>query len=161
MTAGIPASPDPDSERLTTAQATLLLKMGIMKPRRLVDDLIDRLRQPGGSAWLNRALESGPLRDRGSPAELFIEGKATLDQCGDIKEGSKHILRQATTSEERLGGIAGYLLSIAAALKHHQALLTSRERSDLNEILLDLAEAAPEPFARLLSEATLVELKPA
>ena len=45
------------------------------------------------------------------------------------------------------------VVSVAAGLKHQHRRICSRGREELDQILLDLAEAAAEPWAELLSGA--------
>jgi hypothetical protein len=157
MTFGIPANTPQDSEHLTVEKATVFLRLGLEGPRRPVDDLIDRLRRSSGGSWLNDALQAGPLKGQGSASELLIDGKATIAQLIAIKDRSKALVKEAVAGELRLAGIAGYFLSIAAGLQHHGKLITTRDHDQLAEILLDLAEAAPEPFKGLLSHAAVRE----
>ena len=155
------STPVPDSSSISASQASVFLKLGITGPRRPVDDVIDHLRKDRTGQWLSSALQAGPMTAVGSAAggasaaELLASGKATLEQCSAIKEKSKKIVKNAISPQERLGGIAGYFISIAAGLRHHDVLLTTHDRDELAGILLDLAEVAPEPFATLLSEAAL------
>jgi hypothetical protein len=182
MTQNRPESRIPESEHMTTATASVFLRLGMSGPRRPVDDLIDRLRQPDGGAWLIKALENGSLNGLGSAASLLGQGEITIEQCVKVKERSKAMVASDRHSREggnpeaarvpqgpdarlrghdetghdaRLAGIAGYFLSIAAGLRFHDVLLTTRERTKLAETWLDLAEVAPEPFSTLLSEAAL------
>jgi hypothetical protein len=147
---------DVSSTKLTSEQASTLLKLGLAGPRRPVDDLIDRLTKPDAADWLFAALEAGPVRGMGSPSSLLAHGKATLAQLESIKERSKAALKAGIDSDMRLAGIAGYFLALAAGLFHHHKLIGGRERTELNAVMLDLASVAPEPFSRLLSEAAFV-----
>lgn len=156
-----PSKSAPDSSTISASQASVFLKLGITGPRRPVDDVIDQLRKDRSGQWLTGALQGGPIAALGSAsggasaADLLANGKATLEQCSAIKEKSKKIVKHAVSPQERLGGIAGYFISIAAGLRHHDVLLTTHDREELAGILLDLAEVAPEPYATLLSEAAL------
>jgi hypothetical protein len=141
---------------LTLEQASTLLRLGRPTPSPLICDLIERLRQPDGFDWLNAAIRNSLLDSQGSPEAFFLHKGATLEQLNSIKQRSKELV-QEPDQEARRAGLAGYYLSIAAALRYYGAMLTSRGRHELNDILLDLAEAAPQPFDRLLSEAALVE----
>lgn len=136
-------------------KASLFLRLGMSAPRRPVDDLIDRLKKGDGASWLPVALENGPMRGMGSPVEMLVQGKATAQQCGVIKDHSKVFVRKAVDTDARVAGIAGYFLAIAAGLKHHGLLITTRERAGLRDILLDLAEALPKPYSELVSQAAL------
>ena len=149
--------PAGDGSPLALSTASKLMRLGISRSRRPVDDLIDRLRQPDAAAWLDTALRSGPIPDDGAPAALLVEGAATTGDLEAIKERSKALLRTAGAGSQRLPGIAGYFLSIAAALRHHGVLITARSRDELDPVLLDLAEAAPAPYGEMLSAATLAD----
>jgi hypothetical protein len=148
---GAPGFPDTSFET-----ASKLLRLGMSRPRRPVDDLIDRLGASDGARWLDSVLEAAPLADLGVPASWFATGAPTLDELNAVKERSKDIVRSGPDKETRLAGIAGYFLSIAVALRIHGELITGRRRDEVDAVLLDLAEAAPSPFNDLLSAATLV-----
>ncbi len=146
-----------DRPSLALSTASKLMRLGFSRPRRPVDDLIDRLRQPDAAAWMDEALRSGPIADDGAPVALLVEGTATAEDLAVIKERSKTLLHTSGTGSQRLAGVAGYFLSIAAALRHHGVLITARSRDEVDPVLLDLAEAAPAPYGDMLSAATLAE----
>jgi hypothetical protein len=150
-----PPGKTPWPQDMSMEKASLFLRLGMSAPRRPVDDLIDRLRKPDGGRWLARALEDGPMRGMGSPTDLLVNGKATVQECMLIKDHSKVFVRKATESDAKMAGIAGYFLAIAAGLRHHGVLLTTRERAGLRDILLDLSEALAEPYRDLVSHAAL------
>ena len=159
MTTDSPQS-DPPNEPLTLHQATKLMKLGMIGPRRPADELIDCLaRDRHGVAWLEKILEDGPLRDLGNARPLLADGDATVEQLIEIKNRSKRLLKEASSVEERLGGVAGYFLSIAAGLRHHHARIGGKGRLELDQVMLDLAEFAPEPYSSLLCGATVVEVR--
>ncbi|MCI0365895.1 MAG: hypothetical protein L0Y44_00035 [Phycisphaerales bacterium] len=149
------AGKTPWPQDMSMEKASLFLRLGMSAPRRPVDDLIDRLNQPDGKRWLPGALEDGPMRGMGTPLDLLVNGKATVQQCMLIKDHSKVFVRKAMDNEAKMAGIAGYFLAIAAGLRHHGVLLTARERAGLRDILLDLAEALAEPYRALVSQAAL------
>ena len=145
----------PDSGMLSAEHASVFLKLGIAGPRRPIDDLIDEINRDATGHRLTQLLEAGPFRGMGSAERLLLEGESSLEEWSEIKERSKLIAKQAATADERLAGMAGYFVSIAAALHHHQVLLTTRDRETLEPSLLDLADACQEPFKALLSSAAL------
>jgi len=132
---------------------TRLLELGLAEPRRPVDALIDRLGAADGMAWFTRFLASGPLAETGDAESAILDGAAQLDQLGAIKERSKELLADAIAEDDRLAGLAGYFLTIAAGLAHHGANLSSRSLADLRPVLLDLASVCPEAWSRLLTRA--------
>ncbi len=149
--------PAGEGSPLALNTASKLMRLGISRSRRPVDDLIDRLREPDAAEWLDTALRSGPIPDDGAPVALLVEGTATAEDLVSLTERSKALLRTAGAGSQRLPGVAGYFLSIAAALRHHGVLITDRSRDELDPVLLDLAEAAPAPYGDMLSAATLAE----
>ncbi len=155
MTPEAPADAPHDPGEISPEQASVFLHLGLGGSRRPVDELIDRLRASDGAAWLDDALASGPLRGEGSPADVLIGGRSSLEQLIRFKERSKLMIRAAADRQSRLAGIAGYLFSVAAALRHHGALITDRDRREVDAVLLDLAEAAPDSFGRLAGEAVV------
>lgn len=140
---------------LTFEQTTSLLRLGLSDPPRPVDELIERLRAADGASWLATTLERGPLAGVGNATDVLVEGRCTPEQLRTVKDEARAMSKKSD-ARDRLAGIAAYFLAIAAGLRHHGTLLTSRDRAAVNEVLLDLAEAAPDPFSGLLMDATLV-----
>lgn len=132
---------------------TRLLELGLAQPRRPVDALIDRLGATDGPAWFDRFLSTGPLAQTGDPVGALIDGAIQLDQLEAIKGASKALLAGAIAEDDRLAGLAGYFLTIAAGLAHHGSNLSSRSLGDLHPVLMDLASVCPEPWAQLLASA--------
>ena len=131
-----------------------LLRVGLAPGARPVDELIARLRREDGAAWFTRAIDSSPASACGPATARLLEGKATLEELRGVKEASKALLHQACDREPRLRCFVSYFLSVAAALVHHCTRITSRG-DDLEGIFLDLAEAAPAPWADFLARAAL------
>jgi hypothetical protein len=150
--------PDPEpttlSELLPLDTTTQLLSIAIAEPRRPIDQLIDRL-DDAGMPWLLAALASGPLEGMGAPEAVLAAGRSSVEDLGIVKKRSKALLR--TNGEQRLAGIAGYFLALAAGLRDHGVLLTSRSVEELRPLLIDLASALDGPLQTLLVEAARVE----
>ena len=138
----------------TRAQASHLLRPGLNSGDRPVDGLITRLGQPDGGNWFHEQFEQVFLGDHGLSAAVLCEGRTTVDQLDSLKDASK---RAHQDPEQRLVGMAGYFLSAAAALAGHGVRITSRPMTDLEPVLLDLAEVLAEPWAGLCGRAALVE----
>jgi hypothetical protein len=144
-----------DPEAISVSSASRLLRLGFAGPRRPIDDLIDRLSLPDGHGWLQNALT---LQFGIGPDEIedsLCRGNATLASTEQLKELGKKAIAQHATAESRMAAIAMYFLAVAAALVHHKRLIASRPREEVNDALLDLASAAPEPWAKLLGEAAV------
>lgn len=141
---------DPTGERLSR-----LLALGIRGPGRPLDALLSRLSEPDASDWLRAAIETGPLGTLGPRAEGLYEGRATVEELAAVKEECKALLRASDCEESRLVSMLSYFLAVAAALVHHDTLISSRSRLELEPLLLDLAEVAPSPWPELLARAAL------
>ena len=150
---------------LTEVGVTRLLQVGLNKPRRPVNDLVDRLLEPDGAQWLSRILHTGPIATHGLPKELLCDGHATMDQLMAIKGESKELLqgsggREARGGADRAAALMGYMLAVAAALLHHGQMISSRPRSELDAVLLELADVTPGEWAGLLRRAARVPASP-
>ncbi len=148
------ASDFSDFSNLGASDASRLLELGLSGPKRPIDGLIDRLCQPDASLWLEKNLSSGPAGAFGDPVLYLVEGKATLDQLIAIKQTSKSLLGAGPEDEANLAALTSYFFAVAAALVHHQTVICSRSRDEVNAALLDLAAVAAEPWATLLSHAS-------
>lgn len=157
MSATPQPSPDAGPGNLDSSQVSRLLQLGLSGPHRPVDDLIDRIGEPGGREWFLQALEDGPAAASGSPREMLIEGKATVDGLLVMKEQGKALFgNEASGSDSRLSGMIAYFLAVAAALVHYGVRISGRAKEDLEPIFLDLASAAPGPWGEFLSKAALI-----
>ena len=155
------ASPrDSEFADLTELDASRLLQLGLSGPRRPVDGLVERLSQLDGHRWLESALSRGPACTFEDPESALIHGGATLDQLKEMKEDCKSLMKQSRDQETRLIALAGYFLAIAAAMAHYENCICSREREELDPILLDLASVAPGDWSNLLSRASLAHDSP-
>lgn len=139
-------------ESVGDAQASTLLRLGLLGPRRPIDDLADRLAEPGSSSWLDSMLEIGTTASIGQPRSVLITG-APVELLARIKDEGKRRYRAAETADGRLGGLALYFVAIAAALVHHRTNICSRSPDVLHGALVDLASAAPGAWSDLLTRA--------
>ncbi len=154
-------STDPDFSDLSKDQVSSLLRLALEGRSRPVDDLIERLGNPDGPKWLVAIIDASPLWSYGVLVQQLVEGQGTREQLVAIKEESKRMVRRAEDRDSRLRAMWVYFATIAAALARYGSLISSRNRSELDAILLDLAEAAPPPWSQLLSSAILVPHGPA
>src|ERR1043165_4655857 len=79
----------PAFEDLGGDRATKMLRLGIVGPRRGVDDLIDRLRTPDGWSWWEACmgeLGEGSAKDA---ATRLVKGESTLDFLAKAKTRHK------------------------------------------------------------------------
>lgn len=144
----------PPDDRVSLDRASVLLRFGITRPRRSVDALIERLERSDGPTWLDAALATGPLTGLGGPT-AFARGTAPLESIHRAKDRGKELAAHAREPEERLAGLAGYFVAIAAALAHHGSAITTRPIDELAPMLLDLATVAPSPWTELFGRAAL------
>ena len=134
-------------------QASRLLRVAISGPDRPVDDLLCRLAESDGAAWLTEALTAGPVGTFGPPQRVLCEGTLTLDQLLSIKKDSTALAAKAPDPPARLAAMAGYFFAVAAGLAHFGRNTSSRKREQLEPTLLDLAAVTPEVWSKLFVHA--------
>jgi hypothetical protein len=160
MTRLMHSFPERDFGDLGEEQARRLLQMGMVRPFRPVDTLIERLGAPGGHEWFRKSLSAAPFSTPFpgntdlslSGGHVLLSGRVMLNQLVGLKEAAKSQAR-APDRDERLTARAAYDLAIAAALAHHGRVITGQKRSELMLALTDLADALPEPWAGLAHKA--------
>ena len=101
------------------SQASTLLRLGLLGPRRPIDDLADRLSEPGAATWLDSMLEIGTTAAIGKPRSVLLMGATSIDDLGKVKDEGKRRYRSSETADGRLGGLAIYFVAIAGGLVHH------------------------------------------
>ncbi len=154
------SSSNPDFSNLGEDHVSSLLRLALEDGRRPVDDLIDRLGQPDGPAWLVGTIDALSIFSHEALTQQLVEGQATLEQLVAIKDESKSTVGRGEDSGSRLVAMWVYFVTVAAALMHYGALICSRDRDELDPILLDLAVVAPPPWSELLGRATLAPREP-
>lgn len=154
-------SPQPDLNasfaKLDSSQATRLLKLGLSGPKRRVDPLLERLRSSAGKSWFAGMLKRPPFAGLGAPLAMLVEGQASLEQLVAFKDAAKQVVTTAGGADAELAGVAAYYLAIAAAITHHNSLISSVNRTELDTVLLDMAEVMPSPWSELASKAALAK----
>lgn len=146
----------PSGDSLSANAVSRLLPLGLSQPAGPVVDLIERLTEPDGQDWLMHTLEHGAMRDAGSSAKACADGSATVEQLKQIKEHAKRSMGRAETRQEMLSATLAYFLIIGSAMVHHNELLTSQARDQVDQALVDLADVLPAPWAELLHQAAMV-----
>lgn len=146
---------DDGARSLEAETLSTLLRIGLEGPRRPVDDLIDRIAQPDGNAWLDRLTRHElPLRERRIIQRVLLR-QAQLDEVHELKALAKERLAQVRTSQERVSALLSYFVSIAGGLAQFRLSITRRGAGDLVPALLDLAEVMPDRMAGLFADAAL------
>ncbi|MBX3317001.1 MAG: hypothetical protein KF902_09090 [Phycisphaeraceae bacterium] len=135
------------------SQASTLLRLGLLGPRRPIDDLADRLAEPGAAHWLDSVLEIGTTASIGKPRSILLMGETALADLVKVKDEGKRRYRMADTADGRLGGLAIYFVAIASGLVHHKQNICSRPPDVLHAALLDLAAAAAGHWSDMLTRA--------
>lgn len=138
---------------LSTSDASRLLQLGLDAPEKPIDQLVDRLNQPDGLKWLNLQLSEKNIAMYGSPKQLFIGGKITLDQLQQIKQQSKKLLSTHTDHSSRMQATIGYFFSIAASLFIYEKLISSRKREEIKASMNDLSAITSEPWSEFFKSA--------
>jgi len=145
--------PTPIPPRVSAAQATGLLKIGMGRPLRPVDGVISRLRQRDGAAWVDRRVEEalrGALSEGlAAPLDL-LSGRLQEEQLEAVKRWCKKtVARRPEESEESLGALLVYFLVLGSAAAHSGKRLTQRAGGEVGDTLVDLADALPPTWAEL------------
>lgn len=135
-----------------------LLKLGVRGPARPVDRLIERLSRPDSAAWLNDALREIAGSAGGSVEGTVLNGATHITALRSLKDRCKKAAAKGSPGEEPLAPMLGYFMALASAMAHHNALISSVPRSEIEGVLLDLACVLPDPWAELFCKATLVEM---
>lgn len=130
-----------------------LLRMGMRSPSRPSDKLIDRLAAADAHDWLAQALASD--RIAGAKADTIASGAWSIVDLDALKNRSKALTLSESDPNSRLAALAGYYLAIAAAIVHHQRLISSQPKAELASLFADLGATAPEPWATLLGKAAV------
>lgn len=148
-----PATPPQRFDDLQGDRATRMLRLGVVGPRRGVDDLIDRLRTTDGWAWWETCMaELGEGSAKDAAARL-VNGEADLKFITAGKERHKATMGAGNPAPKRLTSMAVYYACISAALVHHKKLITGQSQELLSEALADLAASTPEPWSGLIGKA--------
>jgi hypothetical protein len=145
-------------EDIPGERLTRMLNLGITEKRRPIDELLDRLDEDDGPDWFENFIKAGPIASEGPATELLANGTASLDQMKSINKAGRALLKSASHREDRMAALIAYFMSIAAAVVHHETLITSRERKELDPLFFDLSASVPDPWAAFLASA--VEKQP-
>ena len=148
--------PTQSGDSLSANAVSRLLPLGLSQPAGPVADLIERLSEPDGLDWLMHTLEHGPMREAGTTAKACADGSATLDDLTRVKERAKRAMGRAETRQEMLSATLAYFLVIGSAMAHHNELLTSQSRDQVDQALVDLSDVLPTPWSELLQSAAMV-----
>ncbi len=151
------ASPDTPAAAAQAALSPMivgrLLRMGMRAPARPSDKLIDRLAAADAHDWLAQSLASD--RIAGAASHSIASGGWSISDLDALKNRCKALTLSEADAAARLGALAGYYLAIAAAIVHHQRLISSQPKAELASLFADLGSAAPEPWATLLGKAAV------
>ncbi|MCA9289688.1 MAG: hypothetical protein KDA25_01080 [Phycisphaerales bacterium] len=138
---------------LTDRAVTRMLTLGLSRPARPIDGLIERLSAPDAAGWLDVALRLSPAASDGDPVDRLVHGQASRADL-EVYKRSAQASNAPPISDEAMRGMFAYFTIVAAGLAHHGILLTSRPREQVDEFLLDLAAVLPEPWHSFLCRAT-------
>jgi len=120
--------------------------------------LVEAARRSAGSVgevWWTRTIEAvaGAGRD---PLPPLVPGEADPALIERWKEAAKRWSIRSDPPDAPVRGTAVYLLATALALCDHGRMISSRPGSELVPAWLDLAGAAPAPWAEVLARAALL-----
>jgi len=144
-----------------TALAARLLHLGIRGPVRPVDRLVERLRATDRHRWVEGVVAEIERAIHPGARDLLLTGRhgdeEPLPLLRRIKDRCKKQAARAEPGKEPLEPMLGYFLAVGAALAHHNTLISSVARCEIDAALLDLACELPDPWVDLLCRATLAE----
>ena len=133
---------------LTDDQAVRLLGLGLSKAPRPVERLINRLNEPEAEDWWSIALTTTL-----DTVEPLLDSATPVEQLAAFKDRCTCFARDAEDDEGWLQGMAGYFVSIAAALAHHDKRISTRSYSEISRTLADLAKVLADPWSGLFTRA--------
>lgn len=150
-----PKPTKPSFSDLGGDRATKMLRLGVVGPRRGVDDLIDRLRTPDGWNWWNQCMSE--LGEGSAPDAIarLVKGEATIEFLIQAKELHKTLMAPGNPTPKRLASMAAYYACLAAALVHHNKMITGQKPELLSEALADLSASTPEPWNDMIAKAAM------
>ncbi len=154
MNTGETASPRTPPPRLTPDEAIHLLEVGVTGPLRPVDRVIKRLHEADAEEWFTHALAEA-AEVTGYDMARLPEEAPSLDDLERMKERAKAASADASTIDSALCATLAYLACVAAALAHHGRTIASRSRAELDSVLVDLADAVPARWRKMLLKAVL------
>lgn len=143
-------------DSLSANAVSRLLPLGLSQPAGPVAALIERLSAPDAPDWLARTLSGGAMADAGTTAAACADGRASLEDLRRVKDQAKKAMGRSETRQEMLSATLCYFLAIGAGLAHHNELLTSQSREQVDQALVDLADVLPDPWAAMLERAAMV-----
>lgn len=127
---------------------------GGIKP---VDFAVEELRRAGDrEAWLERAVVK--VVGFAAPRRLVAE-VASRDELDRMRHAATMAFGGATKVEERNAALVAYAFVVAAGLVHHDVLLSSQPRAEIDVMLAELAGVLGEPFASFLEAAVAREVR--
>lgn len=151
---GTPSTGPGEPAELTEPQAKRLLALALTK-RRPVDRLIDRLSASDGHGWMRTVLMLPTFTRAGDLTSGLVNGTWSIDRLNQFKNECKQLTGASNDERSRLAGMLGYYLAVATGLASGGRNLSSQPQAELEAVLLDLAEAAPQPWSDLLARAAL------
>lgn len=146
--------PRQEARRLSTGDASRLLLIGLLRPHRPIDEVIERLGGVNGAEWLVASVAAVTA----IPPESWqrsTEEALPLDDLEHAKKRAKDAMATAAGREEVAAATAAYFIVIAAAITTHGVTITMRPRGELAEPLAELAAVAPGPWSDLLQRAVV------
>lgn len=144
---------DDSGSGLDAATALQVLNIGLKGPQRPVDDLIRRMRQFDGGQWFSICLTM--LFARASH-DLVATTNLPLDRLVELKERSKTLVAEASSSNESREALARYCACVAAALSLHKVTISSRPVTEWISLFVEIADAAPPAWRPLFEDAAVV-----
>ncbi|HNQ22819.1 MAG TPA: hypothetical protein PKK06_06980 [Phycisphaerae bacterium] len=139
---------------LTPTMASRLLRLGLSESDQPVDLLLERVQAAEGARWFASAVTAVFGESAGRPGAELLSPATTLARLRLWKRQCTALAEQAADQDSWLQAMLGYFLAVAAALAHHQAMITDRPPGEAQATLAKLAAAVPLPWSNLLSQAS-------
>lgn len=141
---------------LTNFQTAALLQVGLRGASRPIDDMLDRVNEPGGGAWYDAA-----VRDRlgTETVQALRDGNCDKAIILDTKAHAKQGSMNAASQDESLQALAVYCLAVAAGLVHLDQLFSSQRPMQWADVLSELAGSADPDWREFFSSAAEAALR--
>jgi len=142
---------NPQQQPLDDPAARSLLQLAIAGSDDPLAAVLNDVAAHGESAVrsaLERTLGCGPETESG-----ILQGGASVDQLLAWKTRAKLAWQASTVQDDRGAALLTYLLCIASALAHHGVGLSSRPRSEVENLLVSASSTLPPRWERLITRA--------
>lgn len=137
-------------ERGTADSLLAMCELGAETPAR---KFMRRFASEDGTDWMTRSLRAFRLESGVDGLGILLEGAGGLRAAEELKGGGKAGMANAEDGDSEPRAVLYYLAAVCAALVHHDRMISTRRPSVLAELVMDIADAVPEPIRSVLARA--------